>query len=412
MPWLLSLEVSTAPSTGSLKLGQPVPLSNFFFDTNSGWPHPAQANVPSRFSQLSAQLPGASVPCPRSTWYCSGVSRRRHSSSVWVTAKRLSSMAPPPLAFAASSDSGGVAIEQLDRHSLGRAQEGDAHPRPHRGGVAGELDALGLELGDHGIDPADREPEVIEALVGRDRRWVDAVAGRDRRDENVGAAELEVDARLALLHGADHLGAEHAFIPLGGRFGIGGSQMDVVPGVLDHVRSPSVAAWSSVARIARRRNPRKAAHRRSIPNVASASSGLSGSPDARLPPRTAELGEDFLVVLAERGRGRVDARTTMGEGERGQRHAELAFDPIAAGVAVNDAARRQLRIGERLAHGAHARGWHVARLQELLPLVGGARQHDLREDGDLAVVILVALVVGALDHVRPPQHGPQPALLA
>ena len=33
MPWLLSVDVSTAPATGSLKLGQPVPLSNFFFDS-------------------------------------------------------------------------------------------------------------------------------------------------------------------------------------------------------------------------------------------------------------------------------------------------------------------------------------------------------------------------------------------
>src|SRR5262249_28057997 len=152
------------------------------------------------------------------TWYCSGVSSRRHSSSVWVTAKRLSSMVPPPLAFAAGS--GRVAIEQLDRHAFRRAQEGDAHTRAHRCGVAGELDTLGLELGDHGVDAADREPEMIEALVGRDRRRIDAIAGRDRRDEDVGAAELEVDARLALLHGADHLGAEHAFIPLGSRFGI------------------------------------------------------------------------------------------------------------------------------------------------------------------------------------------------
>ena len=127
-----------------------------------------------------------------------------------------------------------LAIEQLDRHPLRRAQEGDAHARPHRGRLPGELDALGLELRDHGVDAGDREPEVIEALVGRDRRRIDAVAGRDWRDEDVGAAELEVDARLALLHGADHLGAEHAFIPLGGRFGIGGAQMDVVPGVLDH----------------------------------------------------------------------------------------------------------------------------------------------------------------------------------
>src|SRR6516225_2261772 len=193
--------------------------------------------------------------------------------------------------------SGGVAIEQLDRHALGRAQEGDAHPGPHRGGVAGELDALGLELGDHRVDAADREAEVIEALVGRDRRRIDAIAGRDRRDEDVGAAELEVDARLALLHGADHLGAEHAFIPLGGRFGIGGTQMDVVPGVLDHVRSPSVAAWSSVARIARRRNatsergppahPARAC-RRSQPSSAKISSlcwpSVGGAESMRGPP--------------------------------------------------------------------------------------------------------------------------------
>src|SRR5262249_60704623 len=202
--------------------------------------------------------------------------------------KRLSS---------APMHSGRVAIEQLDRHAFGGAQEGDAHPRAHRGGVTGELDTLGLELGDHGVDAADREPEMIEALVGRDRRRIDAIAGRHRRDEDVGAAELEVDARLALLHGADHLGAEHAFIPLAGRFGIGGSQMDVVAGVLDHVRSPSVAAWRSVARIARRRNatsePGPPAHparacRRSRPSSARISSlcwpSVGGVESMRGPP--------------------------------------------------------------------------------------------------------------------------------
>ncbi len=34
MPWLLSVVVSTDPGTGSLKLGQPVPLSNFRPETN------------------------------------------------------------------------------------------------------------------------------------------------------------------------------------------------------------------------------------------------------------------------------------------------------------------------------------------------------------------------------------------
>src|ERR1700745_4240562 len=164
-------------------------------------------------------------------------------------------MAPPPLPCAASSASGGVAIEQLDRHPLRRAQEGDAHARPHRGRLPGELAALGLELRDHGVDAGDRESEVIEALVGRDRRRIDAIAGRDRRDEDVGAAELEVDARLALLHAADHLGAEHAFVPLGGPFRVGGAQMDVIPGVLGHgLLSVGCRFEPSLARMERKRN--------------------------------------------------------------------------------------------------------------------------------------------------------------
>ena len=61
-----------APSSGSKKLGQPVPLSNLRFGTNSGWPQPAHVNVPARFSCSSAQLPGRSVACSRSTMYCSG----------------------------------------------------------------------------------------------------------------------------------------------------------------------------------------------------------------------------------------------------------------------------------------------------------------------------------------------------
>src|SRR5262249_58674230 len=77
--------------------------------------------------------------------------------------------------------------------------------------------------------------------------------------------------------------------------------------------------------------------------------GPSGSPGARLPPLRAELGEDFLVVLAECGRGRVDARTAMGEGERGQRHAEAALHSGGGGMAVNDAAGRALRVARPLA---------------------------------------------------------------
>src|ERR1700704_4853298 len=107
-----------------------------------------------------------------------------------------------------------VAVEQLNRDAFGCAQEGDARARPHRGGLAGELDALGLELGHDRVDAAHREAEMIEALIGRDRGRVDAVAGRHRRAEHIRAAELEVDARLALLHGAAPPGTENPLKPL------------------------------------------------------------------------------------------------------------------------------------------------------------------------------------------------------
>ena len=85
MPWLVSVVVSTEPGRGSLKLGQPVPLSNLTLPSKSGASQPAQWKVPGRFSASRAQLPGRSVPCPRMMRYCSGVSRARHSASVRVT---------------------------------------------------------------------------------------------------------------------------------------------------------------------------------------------------------------------------------------------------------------------------------------------------------------------------------------
>jgi len=65
---LPSVAVSTAASSGAEKLGQPVPLSNFAADEKSGWPQPAQVNVPSRFSPFNALEPARSVPCPRCGW--------------------------------------------------------------------------------------------------------------------------------------------------------------------------------------------------------------------------------------------------------------------------------------------------------------------------------------------------------
>src|SRR5712692_207013 len=52
-------------------------------------------------------------------------------------------------------------------------------------------------------------------------------------------------------------------------------------------------------------------------------------------PATPELDENLLIMLPERGRGRVYPWAAMGEGERGQRHAEAALDRDAGFVAVN-----------------------------------------------------------------------------
>src|SRR5580700_8849113 len=75
---------------------------------------------------------------------------------------------------------------------------------------------------------------MIEAAI-RDRRSViDSLTGRDRRDKNLGAAEMQIDARLALLHAAQHLGAEHFLEPLRHRLGIGGAQMNMIPRECGH----------------------------------------------------------------------------------------------------------------------------------------------------------------------------------
>ena len=92
------------------------------------------------------------------------------------------------------------------------------------------------------VDAADRETEVIEAAIGYARRRIGAVAVRHRSDEDIGAAKLEIDARLAVLRAAQNLGAEHFLEPLRHGLRIGGAQMNVVPRIGRHlVRSPHFA---------------------------------------------------------------------------------------------------------------------------------------------------------------------------
>src|SRR5437899_3076854 len=69
-----------------------------------------------------------------------------------------------------------ITIKQFDRNAFRAAQEGNPYSRAHRGRLPGELGAFRLKLGNHHIDAADREPEMIEALIGCGRRRIDAIS--------------------------------------------------------------------------------------------------------------------------------------------------------------------------------------------------------------------------------------------
>jgi long-chain-acyl-CoA dehydrogenase len=98
----------------------------------------------------------------------------------------------------------------------------------------------------------------------------------DVQNEDVGTAELQVDARLALLHGADHLGSEHALVEAGRRFRVAGEQVDMVEGEFGHVGFPLLGLAA-----------RKACHRRwprSNPRLKRARQWRRGAPLATLAP--------------------------------------------------------------------------------------------------------------------------------
>src|SRR5438445_7848550 len=96
MPWLVSLSTATArAAAGWVKLGQPVPLSNLSSARNNSVPQPAHEYRPGSWSSHNAPVNGRSVPRWRSTRYCSGVSSRRHSSSLFVTFSSMTSIVGP-----------------------------------------------------------------------------------------------------------------------------------------------------------------------------------------------------------------------------------------------------------------------------------------------------------------------------
>src|SRR5262245_35985076 len=91
MPWLVSRCSSTDSATiGSVKLGQPVPESNFVPASNSSAPHPAQWYTPSSWQSQYLPVNARSVPAWRNTANCSGLSSSAHSWSVFSISRAMS----------------------------------------------------------------------------------------------------------------------------------------------------------------------------------------------------------------------------------------------------------------------------------------------------------------------------------
>src|SRR5262245_48962001 len=125
-------------------------------------------------------------------------------------------------------------LQQLDGDALGSAEKGDARSRANGLRTAGKGGALGLEFGAGCIDVGHLQSEVIETLVGMAGTRHGPGVLADVQDEDIGAAEFEVDARLALRQAADHFGPEHALVEGGRRFGVAAEEVDVVEGELGH----------------------------------------------------------------------------------------------------------------------------------------------------------------------------------
>src|SRR5581483_162537 len=168
-----------------------------------------------------------------------------------MACRRSSGQGSPPVTDGFRSGVFFVALEQFDRDALRPADEADAHPRADSGRLARELDTLGPDFGGDRVDVLHGQAEMVEPLIGSGRRRVDTVTRRDRGDENVGAAELDVDP----VRPADDDPAEDVLQPGRGRLRIGAAQMDVIPGddrhgLLSHrCALPLVGtAWPRLAR--------------------------------------------------------------------------------------------------------------------------------------------------------------------
>src|SRR5215470_15008518 len=126
------------------------------------------------------------------------------------------------------------ALQKLYGCAVGSDDKGDTRAWADRHWLSAEHRALGFELSAYGVDVFNLKAEVIKALVWMCWAGAGLWIAADIQDEDVGTTKLKVDAWLALLRAADHLGAEHALIKGSRCLGVPSEKVDMVKSELVH----------------------------------------------------------------------------------------------------------------------------------------------------------------------------------
>src|SRR5262249_49183284 len=126
------------------------------------------------------------------------------------------------------------ALQKLYGHAVRSGDKSDTRTWADRHRLPAEHRALRLELGAYGVNVFNVKAEVIKALVWMCWATAGLRVAADIQDEDVGTTKLKVDAWLALLRAADHLGAEHALIKGSRCLGVSSEKVDMVESELVH----------------------------------------------------------------------------------------------------------------------------------------------------------------------------------
>ncbi|CAM2160138.1 hypothetical protein PT2222_70121 [Paraburkholderia tropica] len=144
-------------------------------------------------------------------------------------AQRAPSTSSHLAGFLAKSHLGGAALQHLDEHFARRAHEASAHAGPD---LAHRLDDLRLaarEMGEGRVDIVHGHAEMVDAFAARARLARLNLRRRERRNEQIDTADAQIHAPRP----PHDFGVQAAREPGGRGFGVGGTELQMIPSAFD-----------------------------------------------------------------------------------------------------------------------------------------------------------------------------------